>query len=87
MTTYAHDNLLEKGDKVFWSPRNYNNRGYTFNTMKLHHQSNSVWGQLCRDVFMSKTACLNKAERDIETQMIAIEKDDDYLPDFKDCVK
>ena len=87
MSTFAHDNLLEKGDKVFWSPRNYNNRGYTYNTMKSHFSANQIWSQLTRDVIMSKAACLNKAQRDIETQMIAIEKDDDYLPDFKECVK
>ena len=36
---------------------------------------------------MSKAACLNKAKREIDTPMIAIEKDDDYLPEFKECVK
>ena len=35
----------------------------------------------------SKAQCLENAGRDIDEQMFAIEKDEEYLPEFKSCVK
>ena len=44
-----------------------------------------------KDLYMvvkaSKAQCLHNAGKDVDEQMFAIEKDEEYLPEFKTCVK
>ena len=46
-----------------------------------------MFEQLVKVTAISKMACLHTAQREVDTTMFAIEKDDDYLGDFKACVK
>ena len=43
--------------------------------------------ELMKITMLSKMACLKKADKEVDTTMMAIEKDEDYLDEFKTCVK
>ena len=36
---------------------------------------------------MSKFACLKNADRDMHETMTSLERDEEYLPTFKSCIK
>ena len=75
-----------RGEKAY-SKRNYNPKYYTEDIMTEVSIGQMRWDDFMKNIYQTKVACLHKAERDIETTMFAVEKDEDYFPEFKECVK
>ena len=72
---------------TMYSQKNYNPTHYTHKNMsKLGHFKLAL-KDLYGVVKASKAQCLHNAGRDVEEPMFAIEKDEEYLPEFKTCVK
>ena len=46
-----------------------------------------MWGDFMRHATMAKVKCLSAHGRELDEPMFAIEKNDEYYPEFKDCVK
>ena len=67
--------------------RNYSVNNYTHKNQLNQGIASLMFEQLVKVTALSKMACLNTAQREVDTPMLAIEKDDDYLGDFKTCVK
>ena len=79
--------ILEFGGKTMYSTRNYNPSNYTQNKMKASSVAKLMWSDLIRQAYLAKTRCLFESGHEPDEQMFAIEKDEDYYPEFKTCVK
>ena len=60
---------------------------YKHSTMVDYGMANLVQRDLVINTMFSKVKCLENAGKEANMTMYAIEKDDDYLPTFKTCVK
>ena len=75
-----------RGDK-YYSPRNYTNASYTYNIIRSQNIQALISSDLIGNIGYAKSMCLNMAERELDEPMMSIERDEEYLPVFKDCVK
>ena len=78
---------MEYRGKTMYNQRNYNPKNYTLNNMRAFSTGQAIWTDFIKNVGLAKTVCLKEAERDPETTMFAIEKDEDYHGQFKECIK
>ena len=78
---YEHPN-----GQTYVFKRSYNARLYNHD----FYLTRGINAMIFKDLFMaaslSKAKCLKEADREVDTPMFAIEKDEDYLGDFKTCV-
>ena len=78
---------MEYRGKTMYNRRNYNPKHYTYNTMRAFSSSQLLWTDFLKNAALAKVMCLQDAERDPETTMFAIEKDEEYHGQFKECLK
>ena len=78
---------IEINGHTFYSKLNYDPSRYTYNNMVARYQNKRLWSTFIQDVNMSKVVCLKKADRDIEETISSLERDEDYMPQLKLCVK
>ena len=83
----AKTGVTEFGGVEFYSTRNYNPAMYTFNKMKALSYQHLITADFVEGVTAAKEDCLSKHGHDASFPMFAIEKDDEYYPEFKTCVK
>ena len=74
------------GKVYIYSKRNYRVSDYTFKKMLSLSYQKEMIKDLYAVTFIAKQHCLAQAQRDTDTTMFAIEKDEEYLPEFKTCV-
>jgi hypothetical protein len=74
------------GDTTY-SRRNYNTNLYTHKQMVGVGYRSLVLRDFLINTAVSKIKCLTVAGKDAETPMLAIQKDAEYFPTFKDCMK
>ena len=67
--------------------RSYNASGYNHNAYIAKGLHNMKFTELMKITMLSKIACLKKADKEADTTMMAIERDEDYVDEFKTCVK
>ena len=79
--------ILEVDGKTMYSSRNYNPKNYTINNAKATSVAKLMWSDFIRQCYMAKTKCLVEQGHEMDEQMFAIEKNEDYFPEFKTCVK
>ena len=73
--------------KIYYNTRNYAPKQYTYRNMAAHGSAQMLWSDFLKNAVFAKAMCLSQAGRDPETTMFAVEKDEDYLPEFRECVK
>ena len=79
--------LLEFGGKQMYSTRNYDPREYQYNKVRATNIAKVMWGDFMRQTAFAKAKCLTSHGHEIDEPMFAIEKNEDYYPEFKECVK
>merc|ERR1711907_775922 len=67
-------------------PRSYNTEAYTYENYLNHGINRLVQKDLYVFGLAAKMKCLKDAGKEMDTTMLAIEKDEDYLGEFKTCV-
>ena len=72
---------------TMYSQKNYNPTHYTKKNMSKIGIYKLAFQDLFKVVKASKAQCLSNAGKDIDEPMFAIEKDEEYLPEFKTCIK
>ena len=70
-----------------YSTRNYNPKDYTHNNVKAQNIAKVMWGDFMRHTQYAKVNCLLSQGHEADEQMFAIEKNEEYYPEFKTCVK
>ena len=70
-----------------YSRRNYSPELYTFETMLKRGIQNLRLKDLVMNVTGAKMSCLTQAGKEDDMTMTAIERDGEYLPQFKKCIK
>ena len=70
-----------------YSSRNYNPKDYTQNNVRSQNIAKVMWGDFMMQTMFAKKNCLITQGREVDEQMFAIEKNEEYYPEFKTCVK
>ena len=78
---YEHPN-----GQTYVFKRSYNARVYNHDYYLTRGVNALIFKDLVMATMLSKAKCLKEADRETDTPMFAIEKDEDYLGDFKACV-
>ena len=73
--------------ETMYSRRNYNVNEYKLNTMIGLGRSEAIMKAMFMNAVISKALCLQNAGKDADTTMFAIDRDDEYKPEFKTCFK
>ena len=71
---------------TFTFTRSYNVHNYTHENQISRGITNAIMKTTGVLAFMAKAKCLQIADREPDMTIVAIEKDEDYTPDFKTCV-
>ena len=75
-----------RGETVY-SSKNYTNATYKYDVVRSQNINAMVFGDFIGNLAISKTKCLHEAGREVDEPMMAIERDEEYYPTFKECVK
>ena len=78
---------FEVNGRTYYSTRNYRPAEYTFNNMKALSYSKLLWADFVTSVSAAKMKCLESQGHEVDEPMFAIEKNEEYYPEFKECVK
>ena len=70
-----------------YNQRNYNTADYTYKNMKTLAQGQVRAGMMLQLMKIAKIKCLKEAQRETDTPILAIQRDEEYLPEFTACVK
>ena len=81
------DDHITLHGRTFYSKKNYNTDLYTFKNMKARDSHRLFTADLVQNILLSKIQCLRQAEKPSDTTLFALEKDEEYYPEFKECVK
>ena len=79
--------MLEFGGKQMYSTRNYDPREYQLQKVKAQNIAKVMWGDFMRQAHIAKVKCLVSQGHEADEPMFAIEKNEEYYPEFKTCVK
>ena len=82
----TRDHIQMHGD-TFYSQSNYDPNHYTLQNMLARDTFRIYQADLVRNIFLSKAKCLLDAGKPTHTTVFALEKDEEYYPTFKECVK
>ena len=73
--------------EIVYNQRNYNVKDYTFKNYRAKAISNYTLADLIKQSAFAKIMCLREAGKDDEQTMLSVERDEDYYPEFKQCVQ
>ena len=73
--------------KIMYNTRNYNPNHYKLDLMKQKASASLIFNDFAKNIGLAKVLCLSNTGRDIATPMFALERDEEYFPEFKECVK
>ena len=71
---------------TFTFDRSYNVRNYTVENQITQGVNKVILQNVGIAALIARFKCLQAADKETDMTMVAIEKDDDYAPDFKTCV-
>ena len=63
-----------------YNQRNFNPSSYTYQNMSKLGQAKVLFADFVSNVAQAKAVCLAKNDREVETPMFALEKDEDFFP-------
>ena len=86
MSENTGDYQTTSAGQVFYNRRNYNPNQYTYKNYMMRGALGVMMNDFVKNVAMAKVVCLTQAERDPEMTMMAIQRDEDYEPEFRECV-
>ena len=78
---------FEKGGETYYSTKNYTNASYKYDIIRSQNINAMIWSDFVGNLNIAKAKCLAEAEREIDEPIMAVERDEEYFPTFKECVK
>ena len=82
------DGLYEKNGEVFYDQRNYNPAAYTLEKMRARNRLQLMMAEAMQVAEIAKFKCLKEdPDRDTDEPVFALQKDEEYFPTFRTCVK
>ena len=78
---------FEHRGETYYSSKNYTNATYKYDLVRSQNINAMVFSDFVGNLAVAKAKCLAEAEREIDQPMMAVERDEEYFPTFKECVK
>ena len=72
---------------TWYNQRNYNPMNYKYDSMVQKLAAKNKIYNLASTAWAAKRQCLKDAGREDDSTMLAIQRDEEYLPEFTECVK
>jgi len=78
---------FESRGETYHSTKNYTNSTYKYDLVRSQNINTLVFGDFLANLAISKAKCLAEAGRELDEPMMALERDEEFFPVFKECVK
>ena len=79
--------MEKRGWDYVYNTKNYNPANYTRQNMYNHAIREYQVTSFLESFLLARSTCLTAAGRDEDETMFSIQKDEAYLPEFRECVK
>ena len=86
-TKYKGDGYYERNGEIYYDQRNYDPKHYTYKNMKSQALQHFIMAELMKVAEASKKHCLVSNDREIYEPIFALEKDEEFFPVFRQCLK